>query len=445
MSDAAHSRVAVQTCRSALVSTFVLAASAAAAGPLPSAVTDDMYRAVDQAEAALGRLLFWDPILSGNRNISCGTCHHPRFGTSDGVSLTLGEGGIGLGPDRVADAENLPERRLPRNALPLFNLGAHEFKVMFHDGRVEADPSRPSGLRTPLEDEMVMGFSGVLSAQTMFPVLSPDEMAGHYNENEIAQAVRRGLITGEGGAWDLISRRVAEISEYGQRFADVYSHISAGEPIRFTDISNAIAAFIADEWRSDRSPFDAHLRGEAVLDGAAAEGMALFYGKARCATCHAGPFQTDHAFHATGQPQIGPGKAERFEAHTRDVARMRVTGAAEDAYAFRTPSLRNVALTAPYGHAGAFTSLASFIRHHVDPGRDYAPDAILPALATADDFAPLRDAAEMRAIRDASAPMPALDDTEIAQIEAFLAALTDPWARESDIPRNVPSGLPVDR
>ena len=62
----------------------------------PRALSDADFRAVDPAEAALGQLLFYDPILSGNRNISCGTCHHPTFGTGDGVSLSLGEGGVGL-------------------------------------------------------------------------------------------------------------------------------------------------------------------------------------------------------------------------------------------------------------------------------------------------------------------------------------------------------------
>ena len=437
---------AFEICKFCTFSASALFAAAVHAQDLPAPVTDDMYPPVDPAEVDLGRLLFWDPILSGNRNISCGTCHHPRFGTSDGVSLTLGEGGVGLGPERQADPENVPEQRLPRNASALFNLGAHEFTVMFHDGRVEADPSRPSGLRTPMEDEMVMGFSGVLSAQTMFPVLSQDEMAGHYNENDVAQAARRGLITGEGGAWSIIADRVAAIGEYRQRFSDVYSHIASGAPIAFTDISNAIAAFIAFEWRSDDSPFDAHLRGEAPLTGDAARGMELFYGEPGCATCHSGPFQTDHDFHATGQPQIGPGKGARFEAHTRDIGRMRVTGDPADAYAFRTPSLRNVALTAPYGHAGAFATLESFLRQHVDPTTEYVPQATLPPLSGAEDYAPLADATEVEAILAAAQPISAaMSEAEIKPLIAFLESLTGATAMSAQPPAAVPSGLPVDR
>ncbi len=316
--------------------------------------------------------------------------------------------------------------------------------MLFHDGRVEADPSRPSGLRTPLEDEMVAGFANVLSAQTMFPVLSQDEMAGHYNENEIAQAARRGLITGEGGAWSLIAGRVSGLEKYRQMFQGAYPHVAEGAPIRFTDISNAIAAFVADEWRSDDSSFDAHLRGETFLSGAAAEGMELFFGKAGCARCHSGPFQTDHAFHATGQPQIGPGKHERFETHRRDLGRMRVTGRVEDAYAFRTPSLRNVALTAPYGHAGAFATLDGFLRSHVDPERDYAPKAILAPLAGADDFAILDNPMEIAAIRAAAETFPPLKENEIEALVAFLQSLTGDTANGSRVPAAVPSGLPID-
>ncbi|MFP3387006.1 cytochrome-c peroxidase, partial [Tritonibacter sp. SIMBA_163] len=76
----------------------------------------------------------------------------------------------------------------------------------------------------------------------------------------------------------------------------------------------------------------------------AQSGMKLFYDKAACSQCHSVWLQTDHDFHALAVPQLWPGKAARFEAHNRDEGRLRVTGAAEDAYAFRTPALRNVRL-----------------------------------------------------------------------------------------------------
>ncbi|WP_347053746.1 cytochrome-c peroxidase, partial [Flavobacterium olei] len=170
----------------------------------------------------------------------------------------------------------------------------------------------------PMGPEMVRGFDTLLSAQTMFPVLSADEMAGHYSENEVSRAVRKGLITGEDGAWDLIAARVRAIPEYAAMFEDAFP---GDDKLDFTDISDAIAAFVTFEFRSDTSPFDARLREGAPLDPQAEAGLALFYGVAGCADCHSGPFQTDHGFHAMGAPQLGPGKAARFESHARDEGR----------------------------------------------------------------------------------------------------------------------------
>ncbi|MCB2127746.1 MAG: cytochrome-c peroxidase [Rhodobacteraceae bacterium] len=425
----------------------------ALAKDLPPPVSDSDFQAVNLDEAKLGQLLFYDRILSGNRNIACSTCHHPRFATSDGLSLGIGEGGIDLGPQRHPDPADYPEQRIPRNATALFNLGAHEFKVLFHDGRIEADPTRPSGLRTPLEDEMVSGFASVLSAQTMFPVLSPDEMAGHYSENDISTAVREGLITGEGGAWDLISRRVAALPEYQAMFAAVYPEIASGRKIAFTDISNAIAGFVAFEWRSDQSPFDAYLRGVGQLPPPALAGMTLFYGPAGCSACHSGPFLTDQSFHAMGEPQIGPGKAERFESHSRDVGRMRVTNDPRDAYAFRTPSLRNVTETGPWGHAGAWSDLTEFLLHHSNPGEGLAgfdrAEPVLPEMNVAKpDWVVLDSAEESDAITAAAEKSSYhLGKAEAEDIRAFLLTLKDPVALAGrlGIPDRVPSGLAVDR
>ena len=439
-----HSCGIFACCAELLFALFALG-DAASAGPLPRA--DALFAPQDPREVALGQLLFYDPILSGNGEVACATCHHPAFGTGDGVSLGIGDGGDGIGPTRRADPANPPEQRIPRNAPGLVNLGAAEFTVMFHDGRLEADPSRAAGLRTPLGDAMTVGFSGVLSAQSMFPVLSPDEMAGHYEENPVAQAVRQGFLSLPGGAWDRLSARVAALPIYRDGFAA----LAPGEPVSFISISDALAAFIAEEWRADDSPFDRHLRGTAPLTGAAARGMELFYGKAGCDDCHSGQFQTDHGFHAIAMPQIGPGKAERFESHQRDLGRMRVTGRVEDAYAFRTPSLRHVTRTAPYGHDGAYATLDAVIRHHLDPvgslrGYDRT-QAVLPDLdVPAPDFAILETPAEVEAIAAANALSPrTLSDAEIADVIAFLDALTDPAAETGrlGIPAAVPSGLAV--
>ncbi|WP_412554341.1 cytochrome-c peroxidase [Shimia sp. MIT1388] len=419
----------------------------ASASPLPKA--DATFPEQDVTEVELGWQLFYDPILSGNRSVACATCHHPDLGTSDGVSLGLGDGATGLGLERKIDANNPPEKRIPRNAPALWNLGATEFTVFFHDGRLEDDPSRPSGIRTPLGSEMEMGFDNALAAQAMFPVLSGDEMAGHYSENDVSQAVRLGQLTGPGGAWDILAKRVEAIPAYRTAFDDV---IGTDEPIKFHHIANALAAFIAFEWRADASAFDAYLRDGTPLTADAAAGLDLFYGKAQCGTCHAGQFQTDHGFHAIALPQIGPGKAAPFENHNRDVGRGRVTGQEEDFYRFRTPSLRNITQTAPYGHNGAYTSLEAMVKHHLDPV------ASLKAYAEAHttysdgkfntDFKLMQDDPEVIEIAASNELSPIdLTDQEVTEILAFLESLTDYDAIQGrlGVPESVPSGLPMDQ
>ena len=428
---------------------FIFTSLEVSANKLPLPLNDSDYRSVDENEAKLGQLLFYDPILSGNKEVACATCHHPSLGTGDGLSLSLGDGGKGLGNKRIVDYENLPEQRVPRNAQPLFNLGAKQFKTLFHDGRVQVDLSRPSGLRTPLEEEMVEGFSSIISAQTMFPVLSADEMAGHYSENEISEAVRRGTLTGEGGAWDLISKRVGSVPAYSDFFIDIYDHIEVAKDIKFTDISNAVAAFMEFEWRSDTSPFDDFLQGRLDLSISQEKGMELFYGKANCSSCHAGALFTDHQFHATGQPQVGPGKAARFQSHSRDLGRFRVTGNIKDKYAFRTPSLRNVELTGPWGHAGAYNKLEAFLSAHIDPYlalANYDKSNVTLTKYDTNDWKIMDDASEVKAIADSITIKPVMiSEGEVTDLLAFLGTLTDTKAQKGrlGIPETVPSGLKI--
>lgn len=415
------------------------AAQAQDLGPLPQFVEPDLVK------VELGQLLFYDPILSGNKNISCATCHHPKLGTSDALSLGIGEGGVGLGAARRLDQENMPEQRIPRNAPGLWNLGALEFTTFFHDGRLEADPSQPDGFRTPLGTDMRPGFQSALAAQAMFPVLSADEMAGHYSENEVSKAVRLGLLTQKDGAWDLIAARVAAIPEYRARF----DQLAPGEEITFTAIANIIADFIAFEWRADNSLFDRAMQGKEALPEQAQMGLDLFYGKAGCSTCHSGWFQTDHGFHSIAMPQIGPGKAARFENHVRDDGRLRVTGNADDAFKFRTPSLRNVTLTAPYGHNGAYARLEDVVRHHLGPVaalRSYSVEkAALPEFPGAEDQKALLDPTLTEAIAASNDLAPiSLSDDEVNAILSFLSTLEDPAVRLG-VPAHVPSGLPVDQ
>jgi cytochrome c peroxidase len=152
-------------------------------------------------------------------------------------------------------------------------------------------------------------------------------------------------------------------------------------------------------------------------------------------------------------PQIGPGKAERFETHSRDVGRMRVSNDPADAYAFRTPSLRNVLHTGPWGHAGGHSDLATFLRDHADPARALTAwdpaQATLPPLETPKpDFAVASSPVELDEIRAAIRVTPrALSEREVGALISFLDSLTDRKAIDGrlGIPESVPSGLAVDR
>ena len=130
------------------------------------------------------------------------------------------------------------------------------------------------------------------------------------------------------------------------------------------------------------------------------------------------------------------------------------TDALEDAYRFRTPSLRNVALTAPYGHNGAYPTLEGIIRHHLDPIGSldrWTPEmANLPAVPwlEAIDFVVWDDRFEMDRLRRRVDIQPRkLDDGEVAALVDFMHALTGNSARKLPlgIPDTVPSGLPVDK
>ena len=312
-------------------------------------VTADMFPPIDEAKAKAGQLLFYDPILSGNRNISCGTCHHHDFFSADGVSLGIGEGGTGIGPDRVDGVgDHQIKKRVPRHAPALWNIGAHEFRVFFHDGRLSESDDYGNGINSPAEEFLPDGLDSVLSAQALFPLVAQFEMAGNPKENEIAGAVHDRIDT----AWPIIAARVNAIPAYQDLLGEV----------TISSIANALGAFMDSEWRSYDSPYDL-----GTMNAAQSRGKVLFYGDAGCASCHSGPFQTDHDFHAIGLPAFGPGRTRQFESIARDVGRMSESDALEDAYKFRTPSLRNVELTAPYGHNGAYPTLEGIIRHHLNP------------------------------------------------------------------------------
>ncbi len=404
----------------------------------------------DPTKVELGRLLFFDKILSGNRNISCATCHHPLAATGDGLSLSVGEGGRGLGVGRdTGKGKKAIHERVPRNAPPVFNLGAKQFRRMFHDGRVERKKSAPFGMRTPAGADQPAGLDNVLAAQAMFPVTSGTEMAGQAGENEVADAAGAGNLP---WVWELLAERLQAIPVYVDLFVEVFEDVSTAADITYVHAANAIAAFEAKAWRADNSPFDRYLRGDkGAMSRAARRGMRLFYGRLDCVSCHSGKFQTDHDFHAIGMPQIGPGKGDGFDGR-EDFGRERVTGRAGQRYMFRTPTLRNVGITGPWGHDGAFDTLKGVVLHHFDPQGSLetydASQAVLPSRPDLDaiDFVVQSDASRRSEIGAAcELERTEVTDAEIDDLLDFLYALTDPASLDlrADLPRAVPSGLPV--
>ena len=444
-----------------LISSLLLGSATVLADPLPApAMNSDFHDngSPSPLKVELGKMLFFDKILSGNLNISCASCHHALTGTGDGLSLPVGEGGRGLGVTRNTGSGNdsVPER-VPRNAPPVFNLGALEFTRMFHDGRVEEDPTEPSGFRSPAGDDLPDGLENVLAVQAMFPVTSGTEMAGQAGENDQANAGAAGELAGPDGVWDLIAKKLQSIPEYVDLFKATYpNEIQDEGDINYVHVANAIAAFEARDWRFDNSPFDQYLRGnKKALSTEALIGMNVFYGKAGCGSCHQGTFQTDHDFHAIAMPQIGAGKGDNLPGYDDghdDFGRERVSGDSADRFRFRTPSLRNVALTPPYGHSGAYNTLEAVVRHHLDAVNSLheydTEQATLPSRPDLDelDFIVMNDDFRRDAIAQANELAPVrLKEKDFRELMAFLHALTDPAALDlrGDVPASVPSGLPM--
>lgn len=431
---------------------FLLAILAASIGYSQSpTLSKEQFHQTEPDKVKIGQLLFYDKILSGNRNISCGTCHHHDHGGSDGLSLGIGEGGSGLSTKRTAGTgDDRIRKRIPRNATSLWNLGHKSITVVFVDGRLEISDLYGNSFNSPAEEWLPSGLDTVIAAQAVFPMVAQFEMAGNPKENEIAGAVHDRI----DASWPILAKRVRIIPEYGDRFVSAFDNIDSSEQVTIVEIAEALGQFINHEWQNFDSPYDALLTEGVPLEPAAERGRALFFGQANCSSCHSGPLLSDQKFHALGLPAFGPGRTRRFDPMPRDVGRMGESDALEDAYRFKTPRLRNIALTAPYGHNGAYPTLEGIIRHHLNPVKaraEWTRDmANLPSVPWLEDidFVIQSDKLEMARQRAKLDIEPVdLSDQEVEDLVAFMHALTGKTAlkRPSGVPETVPSGLPVDR
>lgn len=435
-----------------------LLSSQVVAVALPGPVTDTDFHANgvhDPKKVELGRALFFDKIMSGNKNISCATCHSPLLSSGDGLSLGVGQRGKYLGPMRITETpEGKITSRIGRNAPPLFNLGAKEFIRLNWQGRheIRADGTMnlPSNRFTPA------GLDNLLAGQALFPLLNTHEMLGSGNENEIMTAIPADAPrTAERFpySWEALMDRLRAVPEYVDMFKAAFGDVDSPEAMNIAHYANAVSAFQATAFRADNSPFDRYLRGDTeALSGAQLRGLDVFYNKANCATCHSGKFQTDHNFYAIAMPQFGPGVRSGTVQQQEDVGRREMTINDADKFKFRTPTLRNIALTAPYGHSGAYRTLEGVIRHHLDPVNSFLnwdrTQVVMPSRSDLDskDFFIMDDAASRERIIAANQLAPStLTDEEIKDLIEFLHALTDVASLDLNgwIPRSVPSGLPV--
>jgi cytochrome c peroxidase len=383
----------------------VLALSAATAFAIAAAARADQVETpitppTNTAAIDLGRLLFWDPVLSGNQDTACATCHHPDFAYADGRDLSRGTGSVGLGPKR-ADVSNGQIPVVKRNSPTILNVAFNGVDDDDRRGRRRFDgtPQSANPSRAPMFwDSRVRS----LELQALEPLKALEEMRGHaYPE---AEAVNSAVA------------RIRKIPEYVARFQGAFGPDTTVDGAR---IGDAIAAF-ERSLVAMNSPFDRYRAGDVeALTPQQRRGLETF-DEVGCDRCHDGPLFSDFDHHAEGvpehpllaQPDAGAGR-----------------------FRFRTPSLRNVALTAPYMHNGMLATLQDVLRFY-DNGRSENPNVSNEQGRDRrrDGNATPRVSGQFRRVDDMS-------DGEMADIIAFLNALTDSNF-DRTIPARVPSGLP---
>ena len=255
-------------------------------------VPEPAHNPITAAKVTLGEQLFFDPILSRDRTVSCGSCHLPDLAFSDPRPVSLGiEGRSGI-----------------RNSPSLVNIAYQN--LFFWDG----------GALT-------------LENQVFGPLEDANEMDADLAE---------------------ILERLSADPAYRQAFDRAFD-----EPPSLRGLTQALAAY-QRTIRSGGSRYDRYQAGaEAALTAAEKRGLTLFESKARCATCHNGFLLSNRAFENNG-----------LAFANADSGRARITQQPEDFGKFKVPSLRNVALTAPYMHDGRLPTLEAVIEHYDQGGTD---------------------------------------------------------------------------
>ncbi|MAW59532.1 MAG: cytochrome-c peroxidase [Planctomycetes bacterium] len=407
--------------------------------------------------AQLGRELFFTKGLGGDQDTACATCHHPVMGAGDNLSVGVGvdaEDEDLLGPGRVHEAGS-PNwdggPTIPRNAPTTFNVALWD-KYLFWNGRVESlgktagmNGNDGQGITTPDYPWPTVdpnAFSNLVHAQARFPVTSMDEMKGFFFEfGNFPQATREHLAARIGDYG--IGQGELPYSDWADLFRTAFNQPGALPEDVVTEQNIAIAlseyqrsqTFVATPWRD-------YVQGDLnAISTDAKLGALLFFrdrasGGADCASCHAGDFFTDEEHYVLAMPQVGRGQSVNIGA-TQDVGRFLVDGKPEHLYAFRTPTLLNVAVTGPWSHAGAYTTLEGVVRHHLNPAQalqNYDFGQLAPDVQTADTVAntslALQQLYWVRNNGFTTVEDIALSSEQVQQLVAFLHTLTDPCVED---------------
>lgn len=327
----------------------------------------------------LGRLLFYDPVLSGGKDVACATCHHPEFGYAESLDVSIGVNGTGLGEQRQFNRHNdIPFTK--RNSQSLLN-------IAFNGINSEGDYSPETA--PMFWDLRAKG----LEQQAMMPVKTLEEMRGHnFGEEEISAQV---------------VKRINQIAEYKKLFKKSFPE---DDDITVENISKALAAF-QRSLVANNSRFDKYMRGDkSSLSSRELEGMKLFI-QTGCARCHNGPMFSDFKTHVLGV--VDNDKLAKSDSGY------------QSGYAFRTPTLRNLRMTRPYMHSGKIQTLESVLTFYEDlqgkelPNKNVNRDQL-----------------------DSLAKKLRVEFKNINIIIEFLNTLNDD-KYDRKIPASVPSGLPV--
>ena len=276
-------------------------------------------------KAALGKLLFYDPILSGNKEVSCATCHHPEYGYGESLDISIGVNGNGLGTKRVFRFPNdIPF--VKRNSQTIVNTA---FNGISNNGQADA-------INAPMFWDLRVKS---LELQSLEPIKAFEEMRGHSYE--------------EKDALEKVLFRLSKINEYQLLFSDAFGTNNA---ITKENLAKAIACF-ERTLIANNSRFDQYMRGNQsilsrnILSQNEVEGMNLFL-KSGCSKCHNGPMLSDYKTHTMG---------------VVDNEKLGYTDEGfEKKYAFRTPTLRNLRSTYPYMHNGKIGTLKEVLEFYED-------------------------------------------------------------------------------